>query len=363
MAWLDSRTSPAPAGPGAFPPETQLEVITIATSKTAEHDRPVNSWTLDEIAAAIVNGAHAEAISRATVWRILDRCDLKPHRSVYWLNSHDPDFEAIAREVCQLYVNAPRFYQQGRLVLCCDEKTGMRVLGRPAPTQPAQPGGKPEKREFEYIRLGTRTMITTFVAPTGEVVWDVGQTRTNLDFRAHVLRVAAHFPEMKKFDWVVDNLNTHMSLDLCEVMAYLNGIPFEPAKLKTQMQRRAWLSEAEHKHVFHYLPRHGSWLNQVELFFSVVARQFLRRGDFDSVKEFEGRLRAYLEEYNQEKAHPYRWTYTGTPLVRQTPFSQTDRQRRAGRAWFGTRPQLFERLIHPSRPYRRRRPKPLATDL
>lgn len=362
MAWLDSRTPLAPAAPGAFPPETQIAVIATASSKTAEHDRPVNSWTLDQIAATIINEAHAQAISRATVWRILDRCDLEPHRSVYWLNSHDPDFVALATQVCQLYVNAPRFYQPGRLVLCCDEKTGMQVLGRPAPTQPAEPG-KPEKREFEYIRLGTRTMITTFVVPTGEVVWDVGQTRTDLDFRAHVPRVAAYFPDMKRFDWVVDGLNTHTSLDLCEVMAYLNGVAFEPGKLKTQEQRRAFLSEPEHKHVFHYVPKHGSWLNQVELLFSVVARQFLKRGDFTSVKEFEERLRAYLEEYNQEKAHPYRWTYTGTPLVRQTPFSQTDRQRRAGRAWFGTRPQLFERLIHPPRPYRRRRPKQLATNL
>jgi hypothetical protein len=335
--------------------------VTTASSKTTEHDRPVNGWTLDEIAATIINQAHAEAISRATVWRILEGCDKKPHRSVYWLNSHDPDFEAKAKEVCQLYVKAPRFYQQGRLVLCCDEKTGMQVLDRPAPTQPAQPG-KPEKREFEYIRLGTRTLITTFCVPTGEVVWDLGPTRTNLDFRGHVLRVAAHYRDLKKFDWVVDNLNTHMSLELCEVMAYLNELPFEPARLKTQQQRGVWLSDPSHKHVFHYTPRHGSWLNQVELFFSVLARQFLRRGDFGSIKEFEERLAAYLEEYNQEKAQPYRWTYTGEPLVRQTPFSQTRRQRRQGRAWFGTRPQLFERLLHLPRPYRRRA-KPLAANL
>jgi hypothetical protein len=361
MAWLDFRTPLAPADPGAFPPETCLAVVTTASSKTTEHDRPVNGWTLDEIAATIINDARAAAISRATVWRILDGCDLKPHRSVYWLNSHDPDFEAKAKEVCQLYVKAPRFYQQGRLVLCCDEKTGMQVLDRPAPTQPAQPG-KPEKREFEYIRLGTRTLITTFCVPTGEVVWDLGPTRTNLDFRAHVLRVAAHYRDLKKFDWVVDNLNTHMSLELCEVMAYLNELPFEPARLKTQQQRGVWLSDPSHKHVFHYTPRHGSWLNQVELFFSVLARQFLRRGDFGSVKEFEERLAAYLEEYNQEKAHPYRWTYTGEPLVRQTPFGQTRRQRRQGRAWFATRPQLFERLLHPPRPYRRQA-KQLAANL
>jgi hypothetical protein len=351
----------APADPGAFPPDEQLAVIAIATSTTRSHDRPVNGWTLDEIAATILDEAHAQAISRATVWRILDRADLKPHKSVYWLNSHDPDFQAKAKEICRLYLDAPTFYQHGRLVLCCDEKTGMQVLDRVAPTQPPAPG-RPERREFEYIRLGTRTMITTFVVPTGEVVWDLGPTRTSLDFRAHVLRVAAHFRGMERFDWVVDNLNTHQSLELCEVVAHLNGRAFRPRELKTQEQRGAFLSEPGYRHVFHYTPVHGSWLNQVELFFSVVARQFLRRGDFGSLAEFEERLWAYLAEYNQERAHPYRWTYTGEPLVRATPSGQTPRQRREGRAWFGSRPQLFERLIHPPRPYRRRE-KSLAGNL
>jgi len=336
-------------------------VVALATSTTADHGRPANGWTLDLIAAAIVNEAHAEAVSRATVWRVLDAADLKPHKSVYWLNSHDPDFEAKAKAICRLYVDAPRLYEQGRLVLCCDEKTGMQVLGRAAPTQPPAPG-KPAKQEFEYIRLGTRTLITTFCVPTGEVVWDLGPTRTNLDFRAHVWRVACHFRGMAGFDWVVDNLNTHSSLELCELLAYLNGVPFVAKDLRTQDQRRAFLSEPSHKHVLHYLPRHGSWLSQVELWFSVLARQFLRRGEFGSVKEFEGRLRAYLEEYNLEQAHPYRWTYTGEPLVRATPFSQTRRQRRQGRAWFGTRPPQYERLLHPPRPYRRRQ-KPLAANL
>ena len=126
-------------------------------------------------------------------------------------------------------------------------------------------------------------------------------------------------------------------------------------------QRRKWLADPGHKHVFHYLPIHGSWLNPVELFFSVLARQFLRRGDFTSLKEFADRLGRYREDYNQEKAHPYRWTYTGEPLVRATPACQTRRQRQQGRAWFGTRPQLYERILHPLRPYRRR--KPLAANL
>jgi hypothetical protein len=153
---------------------------------------------------------------------------------------------------------------------------------------------------------------------------------------------------------VLDNLNTHWSLEACEILAALNGVAFAPRRLRTGTQRRAFLSDPEQPYRFQFTPKHGSWLNQVELFFSVLARRFLKRGDFGSAAEFEQRLRLWLEDYNGRHAHPYRWTYTGEPLVRATPFSQTRRQQRQGRAWFGTRPPLFERLIYPPRPYKRK---------
>ena len=352
------KTPPAPADPGAFPPSVQLAVLAIASSKPADHQHTASHYSLDDLARTIVNEAHAQAISRATIHRMLAAVDLKPPRSVYWLNSHDPDFDTKAQAVCQLYRQAPELYRQGRLVLSCDEKTGMQILDRVHPTQPPRPG-HPEKRENDYLRLGTRALIASFVVPTGEVVWDLGPTRTSLDFAHHVLRTAWHFQDMKRFDWILDNLNTHWSLELCRVVAYLCAVPFRPQELAKGPQRLAFLSDPAHKHVFHFTPRHGSWLNQVELFFSVLARQFLRRGDFASVQEFEARLGAYLEHYNQEQAHPYRWTYTGEPLQRATPFSQTRRQQRQGRACFSPRPQLFQRLLYPPRPYHRRPAKQL----
>jgi hypothetical protein len=357
--WQVCRTFLVPGDPGLFPPSQRVDVFSIATSKTEQHAQPATRWTLDDIAATIINEGCAEKISRTTIWRILDHADLKPHQSVYWLNSHDPDFDAKARAICQLYLQAPQFYQQGRLLLCCDEKTGMQILQRNAPTQLPEPG-KPEKQEFEYTRLGTRTLIASFAVPTGEVVWDLGQTRTSLDFRAHIWRVACHYRKFERIDWIVDNLNTHCSLELCELMADLNRVPFEPKNLQNQPQRRLFLSHPEHRYVLHYVPLHGSWLNQVELWFSVLSRQFLRRGSFDSPQEFEARLRRWLDQYNLEKAHPYRWTYTGEPLVRATPFSQTRRQQRRGRAWFGSRPQRFDRVFYPPRPYRRRGKQVLA---
>ena len=170
-------------------------------------------------------------MSRSSIWRILEEADLKPHRSVYWLNSHDPDFEAKAHDICQLYVNALRFYQQGRLVICADEKTGMQILQRAYPTQPVQPG-KPEKREHEYIRHGVRALLASFVVPTGHLVWNLGQTRTSADWAAHLANVVHQLPAMQRYDWVVDNLNTHWSLEVCRLVAQWCEVPFIPQALR-----------------------------------------------------------------------------------------------------------------------------------
>jgi DDE superfamily endonuclease len=158
---------------------------------------------------------------------------------------------------------------------------------------------------------------------------------------------------MQRYDWVVDNLNTHWRLDVCRLVAQWCGVPCVAKALRRGAQRRAFLSDPTHKHVFHFTPKHGSWLNQVELWFSVLARRFLKRGDFDSAHDFETRLYDYLEIYNTHHAHPYCWTYTGQPLVRATPFSQTHRQQRHGRAWFSARPKRFARALYPPRPYKR----------
>jgi len=337
---------------GAFPPAEQVDVLSMATRKPTTYYCAATRWSLDDLVAALQQHHGPRTMSRSSLWRILAEADLKPHRSVYWLNSHDPDFATKAHDICQLYVNALRFYQQGRLVICADEKTGMQILQRAYPTQPVQPG-KPEKREHEYIRHGVRALLASFVVPTGHLVWNLGQTRTSADWAAHLANVVQQQPAMQRYDWVVDNLNTHWSLEVCRLVAQWCGVPYLPKTLHCGMQRRAFLSDPTHQHVFHFTPKHGSWLNQVELWFSVFARRFLKRGDFDSAHDFATRLCDYLEVYNTHHAHPYRWTYTGQPLVRATPFSQTRRQQRQGRAWFSPRSKLFERAFYPPRPYNR----------
>lgn len=286
----------------------------LATEKPADKSVPTAQWSLSDLAARILNEAHAAAMSRSTIFRILDDAAFKPHKSRYWLNSHDPDFEAKAFAVARLYLDAPRLYQHGELVLCTDEKTGIQALEPKSPTKPAQLR-RPALREFEYIRHGTRCLIASLVVPTGQVMGNVLARRTAVDFCRHIRHTAQQFPQIKRFHWVMGNLNTHWSLDLCRTMARLSGVSFEPGLLKTGTQRRAFLTNPEHKHVIHYTPKHGSWLNQIEIWFGILQRRLLNRGEFKSKKDLTKQLLAYIDFYDAHWAHPYKWTYTGQPLA------------------------------------------------
>ena len=289
-------------------------MLVLATEKPQDVGVPVTHWSLDDLALRILQDAHYRDMSRGTIQRILAEAALQPHRCTGWLHSDDPDFEAKALAVAGLYLEAPKLYHHGELVICADEKTGIQALERKYPDRPMEPG-RPARREFEYIRHGTRCLIASLVVPTGQVHGDVLAHRTAVDYCRHLGRVARRFPEAKKFHRVMDNLNTHWSLELCRLIARLSGIKFEPKRLKTGAQRRAFLTDAEHKHVIHYTPKHGSWLNQIEIWFSVLARRVIRRGDFASKADLTRKILAYIDYYNACRAHPYRWTYTGKPLV------------------------------------------------
>jgi transposase len=338
--------------PQVIAPLTRVHVLSVASALPQDHERTVTRWTLDEIVATLLDALGTEALSRSSIWRILHEVDLKPHKSEYWLNSHDADFEVKAHTICHLYAKALASYPQGRLVICCDEKTGMQVLERKAPTTPAQPGRR-ERREHADLRHGTRVLINALAVATGQIAWTLGSTRKATDFVAHLQQAYQRLPRMHHDEWILDNLHTHWSLDVCGLVARWCKGPFEPAKLQKGVQRRAFLSDPTHRDVFHCTPKHGSWLNQAALFFGVLHRRFLARGSFTSAKDFERRLERFLQDYNTRHAHPYRWTYTGEPLVRDTPFSRTRRQQRHGRACFSPRPKRCERLLYSPRPYRR----------
>jgi transposase len=313
---------------GLFPPEERHQVLVLVTTLPAEAGVPVSHWSLEDLAFKILRDAHYRDMSRSTIQRILAEADLKPHKVRSWMHSDDPAFEEKALAICKLYLDAPRLYQHGELVLCCDEKTGIQALERKYPTKPLQPG-RAALEEAEYIRHGTRCLLATFVVPTGGVYGDVTARRTNQDFRRHIRHtvawLAVQYPQAKKYHWVMDNLNTHWSLEVCALFARLNGIAYEPKKLKRGRERVAFLTDPSHLHVIHYTPKHGSWLNQVELWFSVLARRVLRRGNFTSKADLTRKILAYIAYHNAYQAHAYDWTYTGKPLVAEAKSKRRSR--------------------------------------
>jgi hypothetical protein len=377
------RTPLAPADRRSFPPSQRLHVLELATQEDpATAGCPSGSWSLADLASTILREAHdrdlllahlAEVaaltagvqlelpelrllrMSPSTIGRILNEADLKPHRSAYWLTSHDPDFSSKSQHLCRLYLDAEDLWRRGELVVSTDEKTGILLRRRKHPTLPIRPG-LPRRREHEYVRLGGTHLHATFCVPTGQVAYDLTPTHNSKDFVEHLRHAVKELPPAQKYHWVLDNNRTHSSMVVCAAVAQLSGLTLDEGKLKTGKDRRAWLAEPGHKHVFHFTPVHGSWLNQVEMFFSVLSRKLLSRDDFASAEAFVQRLGEWMAYYNQEWAHPYRWSYAGTPLVRDTPFEQTRRQQKRGRAFFGPRPKCFERLFYPPRPYHKAAP-------
>lgn len=378
---MASATSHDPAARRSSPPGARLRVLDLATREDpADAGCPTGSWSLDDIALTLLKDAdEAErllahtalrsaasapgvgeealavmlaslpdapcaAMSRSPIQRILAEADLKPHRSAYWLRSHAPDFNARAGGICRLYLDAARLWrEEGTLVISTDEKTGILIRRRKHPTLPSRPG-LPRRREHEYVRLGGTHLHASFCVPTGQVAHGLTRTHNGDDFCAHLRHAVKGMPEARRYHWVVDNNRTHSTLAVCALVAELSGIELPASGLETAKARRAWLSDTGHKHAFHFTPVHGSWLNQVEMFFSVLSRKLLRRDDFASEEAFHERVREWMAWYNREWAHPYRWTHDGTPLVRDTPFDKTRRQQKRGHAFAGGRPKFHERL-------------------
>jgi len=231
------------------------------------------------------------------------------------------EFERQVREVCETYRAAPeRLKNEGIHTVCVDEKTGIQALERIAPTKPMRPGSV-EKREFEYTRHGTPCLTANFEVATGAVIAPTVQdTRNERDFARHVERTVATDPE-GGWIFVADNLTTHCSATLVLVVAGLCAIPVETlgqkgksGVLQSVPTRKTFLREASHRVRFVYVPKHTSWLNQVEIWFSVLTRRALQRGNFRSKADLRDRILKFIDYFNRTMAKPYKWTYAGRPL-------------------------------------------------
>lgn len=219
-----------------------------------------------------------------------------------------------------MYQQAPALAQQGELVVANDEMSGVQALERAEPDHPTAPG-RERLIEYEYIRHGTLTFIVSFNVTRGGVIHVTsGATRTEDDYVAHLHQLVAAHPEIKRWHLVVDNLNTHCSESLVRYVAAESDLDLDLGRkgkagiLRSMQSRAHFLSNPAHRIVFYYTPKHASWMNQVEIWFSILVRKLLRKGNFLSLDDLRNKVLAFIDYYNRTMAKPFQWTYKGKAL-------------------------------------------------
>ncbi len=253
------------------------DVLRLVKTVTEPPPDTATRWTMEALAGKMVE--HGVPISASQVWRICRSLDLKPWQTESWMTSHDPDFWEKAGDVCGLYLNPP----DNVVVWSVDEKTGIQAKYRTYPERRAAPG-RPARREFEYVRNGTVSIVAALQVATGQVVVEPINRNDAATFTGFLHRLDQS---------IAPHLNIHIVMD--------NG------SSHTARSTRAWI--AAHPRIsVTYTPKHASWLDMAELWFSVLTRALLRRGEFTSRADLAEKITDFAIRYNRT-AKPWQWAY------------------------------------------------------
>ena len=270
------KDAPRKGSPGTISAEQKAMVIQKACEKPSGG---YTTWSQQRIAQEV-------GISQGAVNQILKRADLKPHKIEYWCGkSPDPEFESKMITIVGLYMNPP----ENAIVLCVDEKTQMQALDRTQPELPLKPG-LPKRQTATYKRNGTVALIAALAVHSGEITGATvpsNNTENFLKFLKKLDRTYRH----KTLHIIVDNLAVHKN-----------------------KQVKEWLKN-KRKIKLHFTPTYSSWLNQIEIWFNMLTKDVIKGGVWTSSNQMAQQIMEYIKTYNETRAKPFEWTYTGNPLV------------------------------------------------
>ena len=312
--------APRCGAPARITVEHCAQIIAIACTAPAEFGLPIDLWSIRELRLTFITEASA-MISERHLRRILDEAQIRPHKVRYWLNKkYDKKREEAIRHICHVYRVAPERLAEGELTLSVDEMTGVQAKERIFPDKQPDPVNHGERRiEHEYERHGTLCLLGAWNVSEGRAFGWCNPTRTEEDFVSFIQAILEAHPDKKRYHLVADNLNTHQSESLVRLVAELSdytgdlGVKGKEGILENMKTRAAFLSRPENKIVFHYTPKHCSWVNQIEIWFSILVRKLLRTGSFASTDQLRDRIMAFIDYYNATMAKPFKWMFKGFP--------------------------------------------------
>jgi transposase len=310
---------PRPGTPDTFTPEQLCQIIALSCEKPEDYGRPITHWTHKELANEVIKQGIVETISANHLGRLLKKNDLKPHLSQYWLNAKaDERKEERITDICNLYANALKTPEE--LFISVDEMTGIQALERISPDLPMR-AGQVQSIEFEYERHGTQTLLGGFNVATGVIDGLIQETRTEIDFVESIKYLIEKNPEKKVYHFIADQLNTHKSESLVRFVAdFCNdtqelGVKGKSGILHSMKTREEYLMMSNRRIVFHYTPKHASWMNQIEIWFGILMKKVIRRGNFVSQQDLKNKIQNFMCYFNETMAKPFKWTYKGKPLT------------------------------------------------